>query len=85
LAKVDKSMADDPLTGVTVALFHPRKQNWQEHFRWDESEESIIGVTPTGRATVVALDLNNEFRKQSRRLWFETGWLPYERRRHGGL
>jgi hypothetical protein len=36
----------------------------------------LTGVSPVGRVTVVALDLNAEARLEARRLWFETGWLP---------
>ena len=36
----------------------------------------INGVTPEGRATVVALDLNGELRLAARRLWFDAGLLP---------
>ena len=78
LTKIDKWTGVDTLTGAEVALFDPRRQVWQEHFHWGDDRESIIGVTSTGRATVATLDLNSEFRKEARRLWFETGWLPYE-------
>ena len=46
----------DPLTGETVPLFHPLRQRWHDHFTWDESKTQIIGLTPRGRATVVAAD-----------------------------
>lgn len=76
LAKGDRQTALDPDTGVEVPLFHPRKQAWQEHFRWAEDRETLVGRTPTGRATIIALSLNSELRKQARRHWFATGWLP---------
>lgn len=31
----------------------------------------IMGLTPIGRATLTALDLNSEFRVRSRALWVE--------------
>jgi hypothetical protein len=46
----------DPETGKRVALFHPRRDVWTEHFRWDGVE--IKGITPKGRATVQILRLN---------------------------
>jgi hypothetical protein len=61
-----------------VPLYDPRRQAWQEHFRWADDRQTLLGLTPTGRATVVALDLNNDFRREARRLWFETGWLPQD-------
>lgn len=44
----------DTLTGEHVPLFHPRQQQWRRHFRWSRDSSKIIGLTPTGRATVVA-------------------------------
>jgi len=79
LTKVDKTTGIDPQTGAEAKLFDPRRQDWQDHFQWAEDEETLIGLTPTGRATVAALDLNNEFRGEARRLWFQTGWLPFEK------
>ena len=47
----------DPWTGRRVRLFHPRRDNWDDHFiftpRWQ-----IRGRTPIGRATTAALDMN---------------------------
>jgi hypothetical protein len=56
LRKWAKQTAIDPDSGEEVALFNPRTQVWAEHFRWDG--ERIVPLTPTGRATVVALALN---------------------------
>jgi hypothetical protein len=71
----------DPLSGATVALFHPRLQNWQEHFIWDRSGTQIMGVTEIGRATVIRLDLNDEVKGdgkiiRTRLLWVSVGWHP---------
>jgi hypothetical protein len=70
--------AIDPETGVTVPLFNPRTQAWAEHFTWSEDGIRIIGQTPTGRATVVALSLNSELRVRARAIWVEAGWHPPE-------
>ena len=59
-----------------VTLFDPRTNAWDEHFHWDNELPVIIAVTPEGRATVVALDLNAELRLDARRLWFNAGLLP---------
>lgn len=56
LGKSDRLEAPDPETRRTVPLFNPRTTSWNDHFRWEGHE--IIGLTPTGRATVAALDLN---------------------------
>jgi hypothetical protein len=56
LRKSARRSAPDPLTGRNVSLFHPRRQYWSRHFRWEGM--TIVGATPTGRATVHALDMN---------------------------
>lgn len=58
--KHDHITAIDPLTDKTVPLYHPRRDNWHEHFEWNHDYTLLIGLTPTGRATVEALDLNRE-------------------------
>jgi hypothetical protein len=76
LAKGDRTSGIDPFTGRKVNLFHPRKQVWNKHFQWSTDQEGLLGVSAAGRATIQVLDLNNASRKEARRLWFETGWLP---------
>ena len=50
----------DPETNQVVQLFHPRQQPWQEHFTFRGAE--ILGFTPTGRATVRLLRMNDDRR-----------------------
>jgi hypothetical protein len=69
----------DPLMSKRIRLFNPRKQSWTEHFAWDESGTRIFGLTPTGRATVSALRLNNPEIVVTRRLWVAAGWWPPEK------
>ncbi len=68
--------APDYETGMSVAIFNPRRQVWNEHFRWSDDGVEIIGLTPCGRATVVALKLNNESITRARRRWVLAGWHP---------
>ena len=56
LRKAPRLNAVDPDTGQEVPLYNPREQSWSEHFHWDGV--SLIGMTPTGRATVEALKMN---------------------------
>ena len=49
-------MAPDPETGEQAPIYNARRQRWQEHFRWEGIR--VIGLTPSGRATVVALAMN---------------------------
>lgn len=48
----------DPVTEQMTALFHPRQHVWREHFAWLPDARRLIGLTPTGRATVELLRLN---------------------------
>ncbi len=56
--KFNRLTGFDPVEGNEVALFHPRHERWQDHFGWSEDYTLIIGITPIGRATVDALQLN---------------------------
>ena len=56
LHKAAKQFALDPQTGIEAALFNPRTDFWEEHFRWDGV--FVHGLTPTGRATVASLKMN---------------------------
>jgi HNH endonuclease len=58
LKKGARQEIEDAQTGIKVLFFNPRKQSWQENFRWDGVQ--VIGLTPVGRATIAALDLNRE-------------------------
>ena len=56
--KASRLTATDPLSKHNVALFHPRQQNWNDHFIWSSDYTEVVGLTPTGRATIDALRLN---------------------------
>lgn len=58
LIKGDRVTAHDPLTEEFVLLFNPRLQRWRDHFQWTDDGVRILGLTPIGRATVEALQLN---------------------------
>jgi hypothetical protein len=77
--KGDRVAAIDPETGELVALFNPRSQVWSEHFRWIEGGLKIAGLTPSGRATVVALRLSDDPEALVvRSFWIQVGWHPPE-------
>jgi len=48
----------DPVSGATVELFDPRKQNWTDQFSWNGV--AITGVTPCGRTTVRVMNMNSD-------------------------
>ena len=75
--KSDKIEAVDPETGASHLLFNPRTQTWKEHFRWSGNGIYVIGLTPIGRATVIALHLSDDPRAlKVRRRWVSAGWHP---------
>jgi len=67
----------DPETGEISPLFHPRNDNWADHFALGIETLlplgiEIQGLTPTGRATVHVLGMNEEMRQMLRfELWRE--------------
>ena len=71
-----KTEALDPETQQLVPLFNPRTDAWTGNFRWSNGGTHIIGTTPQGRATVVALRLNNDNIVSARSIWIEFGWHP---------
>lgn len=64
----------DPVTGRMTRLFHPRRDRWAEHFRWERL--TIVGTTPVGRVTVAVLQLNREADPPVREELFLEGLLP---------
>lgn len=57
LRKGARHEVPDPETGKLVRLFNPRRNRWEEHFRWTQAV-ILVGLTEIGRATVEALALN---------------------------
>lgn len=75
--KGEKIAAIDPETKQVVRFFNPRLDEWQTHFGWSDDGLRIIGKTPIGRATVVALHLSDDpIALLVRSLWVEAGWHP---------
>ena len=56
--KFTSTEALDVGSGLIVPLYHPRRDVWNDHFEWSEDFLTILGLTPTGRATVNRLQLN---------------------------
>ncbi|MFN8372091.1 MAG: HNH endonuclease [Anaerolineae bacterium] len=74
--KGEQTHALDPITNRLIALFNPRLQNWHEHFTWSDDKTLIIGVTPCGRATIEALQMNHKLAVEVRGHWVHVGWHP---------
>ena len=74
LHKSDRVDALDALTRQNVPLFHPRRDQWCDHFRWKGHE--VIPLTAIGRATIALLNLNHRRRIQIRRAEELFGLFP---------
>ena len=74
--KGTQTQATDPLANSKVKLFNPRKQKWSRHFAWTDDGTNIIGITACGRATTIALQLNNIYAVTVRQAWVSAGWHP---------
>jgi len=76
LYKGSKIKAIDPQSNKQVSLYNPRNQKRSDHFKWSKDGTEIVGVTPIGRATVIALRMNNELSVAARRFWVLLGEFP---------
>ena len=56
LRKEARETGVDPETNKRVPLFHPRRDTWTKHFRWNGVD--MEGITAKGRATVLVLKMN---------------------------
>ncbi|HVS72606.1 MAG TPA: HNH endonuclease signature motif containing protein [Phycisphaerae bacterium] len=74
LHKSNKTTALDPETRLWAALFHPLEQNWNQHFSLDE-HGAVRGLTPAGRATSVALHMNDPLPLIARALQLRLGLI----------
>ena len=74
--KATRQRAIDPETGQEVALYHPQRDVWGEHFVWLEEGAVLEGLTPEGRATIHALEMNRAQLVRVRRLWIKLGEHP---------
>jgi hypothetical protein len=64
----------DPDDRKIARLFNPRQDLWHEHFAWDGP--LVIGLTSTGRATVVVLNMNSGIRVRLRVELISAGLFP---------
>jgi len=71
-----RTHAIDPVSATEVPLFNPRRQQWHEHFSWSTDSTEIIGQTPTGRATIATLRMNEALIVGARSLWVGIGVHP---------
>ena len=75
LYKSDAVAAFDELTQSTARLFHPRRDDWSEHFIVNAETGEIEGLTNIGRATVFRLRINSAAQVAARREWLKLGFV----------
>jgi len=75
-AKSNKLTAIDPVTKQIAPIFNPRKQDWVEHFAWSDTFLKMLGLTPTGRASIKLLKLNRKGVINMRKLTMLIGEHP---------
>jgi hypothetical protein len=76
--KSDHLLASDPVTQTEVPLFDPQKQVWRDHFSWSDDGTQVVGLTPTGRATVAAFKMNRPQMIRVRRMWVAMNEHPVD-------
>jgi len=76
--KYIKTKGLDRISGLVATLFHPRQDNWADHFAWSDDGVEIIGISSKGRVTVEELRLNRNQLKNLRCLLVDAGIHPPE-------
>jgi hypothetical protein len=74
--KADHITGIDPETGNELALFNPRRDRWERHFRYSAGSLEIKGISPRGRATVARLLMNEPKQIEARSIWIEVDLFP---------
>jgi hypothetical protein len=64
----------DPLSGQITRLFHPRHDDWPDHFAWNGP--TINGLTAIGRTTADVLWINHPVMAEIRRWLIADGRIP---------
>lgn len=66
----------DAVTQTDAPLFHPCLDLWTDHFHIYAQNGHIEGLTPTGRATIVRLQINHPDQVAARLLWMRLNLFP---------
>jgi 5-methylcytosine-specific restriction endonuclease McrA len=62
------------INGKLYPLFHPRRQRWKRHFRWEPTV--LVGKTLTDKVTVQVLNINDPARLMLRENLLFEGRFP---------
>lgn len=85
LAKGSDIAGFDPLDGRLTRLFHPRIDEWTQHFAIDTRSDAgrIVGLNASGRATAVLLRFNDAPRVRQRQQLISAQVFPNWRSQNG--
>lgn len=64
--------------GEIVPFFHPHKQKWLEHFRWNDDATAIESLSMVGKVTISALKMNRPALIRARKMWIKLNEHPPE-------
>lgn len=76
LYKAAHVSGSDPESDAVVRLFHPREDQWEDHFQVAPESGEIVGRTPIGRVTVARLGINSAAQVAARQQWMRLGLFP---------
>ena len=75
--KGSRSQYIDPESSAEERFYHPRRDQWEEHFLVVDSEScAIVALSSIGRVTVVAFKMNGQSQITARQLWIQLGLFP---------
>ena len=63
-------------TEQTIRFFHPRIDQWKNHFKANQETGEIIGLTSIGSVTIIGLKMNGKTQIYARKLWISLGLFP---------
>lgn len=63
-------------SGLEIRFFHPRKDEWSDHFQVNVESGEISGRTPVGTVTIECFEINSPAQMAARRLWIRLGLFP---------
>ncbi len=76
LRKGNRVSGIDPDSNIEVRFFHPRQDQWDNHFQVDTASAMIVGTTEEGRITVDCLEMNSQPQMMARQLWIRLNLFP---------
>ncbi len=76
LRKGNRVSGVSPQSSEEVRFFHPRADQWGEHFQIEVESGEVQGRTLIGQVTVTHLEMNSAAQVAARQLWIRLGLFP---------